>query len=54
VVPGFMMAVMFLAYIVVRLEARPIAGAAFDPVPTQGWARWGPLVMYVTPLVRSS
>jgi tripartite ATP-independent transporter DctM subunit len=51
VVPGFMMAVMFLGWIMFAAWRRPDMAPPSDPVPTQGWARWGPLLINVTPLV---
>lgn len=51
VVPGFVMAVMFLGWIVFTAWRRPEMAPPSDPEPTQGWARWGPLLVNVTPLV---
>ena len=51
VVPGFMMAVMFLGWIMFAAWRRPDMAPPSDPAPTQGWARWGPLLVNVTPLV---
>lgn len=51
VVPGFLMAAMFLGWIVFTAWRRPDMAPPSDPAPTQGWARWGPLLVNVTPLV---
>jgi tripartite ATP-independent transporter DctM subunit len=51
VVPGFMMALMFLAYIVVQAVRHPDRAPSFDSGVLHGWARWGPLLVNVTPLV---
>ncbi|MFO1220102.1 MAG: TRAP transporter large permease [Burkholderiaceae bacterium] len=51
VVPGIVMAMMFLAYIVVQAVRRPELAPGADSSDTQGWARWGPLLVNVTPLV---
>ena len=51
VVPGFLMAAMFLGWIVFTAWRRPDISPPSDPGATQGWARWGPLLVNVTPLV---
>ena len=51
VVPGFMLAAMFLAYIIYTAWRHPEQAPPSEPEPTQGWARWGPLLLNVTPLV---
>ncbi len=51
VVPGFVMAAMFLVYIVYTAWRHPELAPPSEPEPTQGWARWGPLLINVTPLV---
>jgi len=51
VVPGFVMAGMFLAYIVVQAMRHPHLAPSADGGDVQGWARWGPLLVNVTPLV---
>jgi tripartite ATP-independent transporter DctM subunit len=51
VVPGFMMAAMFLLYIMFTVWRHPELAPPSDPEPTQGWERWGPLLINVTPLV---
>jgi tripartite ATP-independent transporter DctM subunit len=51
VVPGFVMATMFLAWIIWSAWRRPELAPPSEPEFTQGWARWGPLLINVTPLV---
>jgi tripartite ATP-independent transporter DctM subunit len=51
VVPGFLMAVMFLAWIIWTAKRRPDWAPSFEREELQGWARWRPLVVNVTPLV---
>ncbi len=51
VVPGFMLAAMFLAYIIYTAWRHPEQAPPSEPEPTHGWARWGPLLLNVTPLV---
>jgi len=51
VVPGFVMAVMFLAWIVIQATLHPELAPSFDRDETHGWQRWGPLFVNVTPLV---
>jgi tripartite ATP-independent transporter DctM subunit len=51
VVPGIVLAVMFLAWMMFSAWRRPELAPPSDPPPTHGWARWGPLVVNVTPLV---
>jgi tripartite ATP-independent transporter DctM subunit len=51
VVPGFLMAVMFLAWIIWTAKRRPDWAPNFQREELHGWARWRPLVVNVTPLV---
>lgn len=51
IVPGMLMALMFLAYIMFTAWRHPEQAPPSDPEPTTGWARWGPLLVNVTPLV---
>ncbi len=52
VVPGLIMAAMFVAYIVLRAKMDPTLAPVDDGRPLlHGWARWQPLVVHVTPLV---
>ncbi len=51
VVPGFLLASMFLVYIIYTAWRHPELAPPSEPEPTQGWARWGPLLLNVTPLV---
>lgn len=51
VVPGFLMAVLFIAWIVFTARRRPEWAPTAEREPVHGWARWQPLVVHVTPLV---
>jgi tripartite ATP-independent transporter DctM subunit len=51
IVPGVLLAAAFVAYIVVRAVLDPRLAPAFEHATVTGWARWGPLVVYVIPLV---
>ena len=51
VVPGLMLSVAFVAYIIVRARANPALAPATDIAKTSGWARYELLVLYVLPLV---
>lgn len=51
VVPGLLLALVFVAYIVWRAWRDPSLAPAFEHTRAHGWARWRPLFVYVTPLV---
>ena len=51
VVPGVLLALMFVAYIVARAALNPALAPRFEHAPVSGWARWRPLVVYVAPLL---
>jgi tripartite ATP-independent transporter DctM subunit len=51
VVPGFLMAAMFLVYIIFTAWRHPELAPPSEPESSHGWARWGPLLINVTPLV---
>ena len=52
VVPGLMLSVAFVGYIVVRVQREPSAGAGRPPIEAStGWATYELLVLYVLPLV---
>ncbi|HXV06696.1 MAG TPA: TRAP transporter large permease [Burkholderiales bacterium] len=51
IVPGVLMAAIFVAYVVLRAKVNPALAPAFEEAPARGWSRWGPLLLYVTPLV---
>jgi tripartite ATP-independent transporter DctM subunit len=51
VVPGLMLSVAFVAYIIVRARANPALAPATVIAETSGWARYELLVLYVLPLV---
>ena len=51
VVPGFLMAAMFIGYIVISAKRKPELAPSFEREEAHGWQRWRPLVVNVTPLV---
>jgi len=51
VVPGILLSVMFVGYIMLRATLNPALAPRFEHAPVRGWARWQPLVVHVTPLV---
>jgi tripartite ATP-independent transporter DctM subunit len=51
IVPGLLLAAAFVGYIVARTVLDPRLAPIVERPPVAGWARWGPLVVYVTPLV---
>jgi tripartite ATP-independent transporter DctM subunit len=51
VVPGLMLSVAFVAYIIVRARANPALAPPTVIAKTSGWARYELLVLYVLPLV---
>jgi tripartite ATP-independent transporter DctM subunit len=50
IVPGAMLSVMFVGWIVVRAVMNPALAPQFQHEQVRGWARWKPLVVYVMPL----
>ncbi|HMS79638.1 MAG TPA: TRAP transporter large permease subunit [Burkholderiaceae bacterium] len=51
VVPGMLLALIFVGWIVGRCVLDPTLAPTFEHQRVTGWARWRPLVVYVTPLV---
>lgn len=51
IVPGLLLATLFVGYIVVRAWLDPSLAPVFEPVQRKGVGRWKPLVTYVAPLV---
>jgi tripartite ATP-independent transporter DctM subunit len=51
VVPGLMLSVAFVGYIIVRAKANPALAPATPVEQRSGWARYELLVLYVLPLV---
>ena len=51
VVPGVVLAAMFLGWIIFSAWRNPELAPPSEPEQTHGWARWGPLLVNVTPLV---
>ncbi|MGH7278146.1 MAG: TRAP transporter large permease [Candidatus Rokuibacteriota bacterium] len=51
IVPGVLLSIAFVGYIVARAVLDPRLAPAFEHETVRGWARWQPLVVYVMPLV---
>ncbi|MHB8764072.1 MAG: TRAP transporter large permease [Deferrisomatales bacterium] len=51
IVPGVMMSVLFLGYIIVRCLLNPALAPAYEAERLRGWQRFRPLVIYVLPLL---
>jgi tripartite ATP-independent transporter DctM subunit len=51
IVPGVLLSVAFVVYIVARAVLDPQLAPSFDHEQVSGWHRWRPLVVYVTPLL---
>lgn len=50
IVPGVMMGLLFLGYVVLRCWLNPGLAPAYDLPPLHGWPRWRPLFVHVLPL----
>jgi tripartite ATP-independent transporter DctM subunit len=50
IVPGLLLSVIFVGYIMLRAALQPKLAPRDDYQPTQGWARWRPLIVHVVPL----
>jgi tripartite ATP-independent transporter DctM subunit len=51
VVPGLILSVVFVAYIIVRVKMKPALAPNAELTEYHGWQRFQPLVVYVIPLV---
>lgn len=51
IVPGVLLSVMFVAWIVVRAAINPALAPAFEHEDLPLWERWRPLIIYVIPLL---
>jgi tripartite ATP-independent transporter DctM subunit len=51
IVPGVVIATLFVAYVVVRCSINPALAPAYDLPPMRLWERWRPFVVYVLPLL---
>lgn len=51
IVPGVLLSVMFVAWIVVRAAMNPALAPAFEHEDLPLWERWRPLILYVIPLL---
>lgn len=51
IVPGILLAVIFVGYIVVRVRMNPLLAPADVDIPLRGWERYRMLFVYVLPLI---
>ncbi len=51
IVPGILLAIIFVAYIIIRVRINPALAPVDDDVPVQGWERYRMLFVYVLPLI---
>jgi tripartite ATP-independent transporter DctM subunit len=51
ILPGVLLSIVFVAYIVTRATLDPSLAPAFEHETVSGWTRWQPLVVYVMPLL---
>ena len=51
IVPGVLLSVLFVGYIVTRTALDPQLAPPFEGEAARGWARWWPLIVYVLPLL---
>jgi len=50
IIPGLLLAMIFVAYIIARAKMNPELAPAFEEQDVEGWERWRPLIAYVVPL----
>jgi tripartite ATP-independent transporter DctM subunit len=51
IVPGVLLSILFVGYIVTRTTLDPQLAPPFEGETARGWARWWPLIVYVLPLL---
>ncbi len=51
IVPGVLLSILFVGYIVIRTSLDPALAPPFEGEAVTRWARWWPLVAYVLPLL---
>jgi len=51
IVPGILLAVLFVIYVVVRCSINPALAPAYDVPEMDLWQRWRPFLVYVLPLL---
>jgi tripartite ATP-independent transporter DctM subunit len=51
IMPGILLAVLFVIYVVVRCSINPALAPTYDVPPMETWERWKPFVLYVLPLL---
>ncbi len=50
IIPGLMMSVLFLGYVILRAALRPDLAPVYDVARLTPWQRWRPFLVYVVPL----
>ena len=51
ILPGVVIALLFVAYVVIRCSLNPSLAPSYDVPPMSSWERWKPLLVYVVPLL---
>ncbi len=51
ILPGVVIAILYVAYVVIRCSINPSLAPSYELAPMTGWQRWKPLVAYVLPLL---
>jgi tripartite ATP-independent transporter DctM subunit len=51
IMPGILLAALFVMYVVVRCSINPALAPTYDMPPMATWERWKPFVLYVLPLL---
>jgi len=51
IMPGILLAVLFVIYVVARCSVNPALAPTYDVPPMETWERWKPFVLYVLPLL---
>ncbi|SLN76349.1 TRAP transporter large permease [Oceanibacterium hippocampi] len=50
IIPGLMLSIFFLGYVVIRAGLKPELAPSYEIEAVRGWNRWRPFVIYVLPL----
>jgi tripartite ATP-independent transporter DctM subunit len=51
ILPGIVIAILYVAYVVIRCSINPSLAPSYELAPMTGWQRWKPFVVYVLPLL---
>ena len=51
IIPGIMMSILFLAYVIIRCLLNPSMAPVYEVEKLKGWDKWRPFVVYVMPLL---